>query len=728
MNAERLETLYQHYYSQLKECYPGFQHLLLLSRQGDVIWNDSELPVGPVDEIREVLLDKEKLTPSFTASNHHVELFSDLDRNYNPIGFVALLARESVKPKDTRAAHSIVKLLFTTLGVIHRYIDDIDQQDKEIDSLAAELAGRYEELNLVYSSDSNALIPALGRNALHEIVSNAATFMDVDAATLLFPDKGLEITQTQQDDKISQLGMLIERLNSTFFEYIKKHQDPLVINNQHDLRSCGIYIDIKCKLVIQPLVNFDHNTIGMLALINCDDRHDFTNSDRNLCGVLASKATTIVLQNFDPLTGLENATSFDAVLQEAFRQTRKNNEIHAVAKINVDRLAVVNDLGGHKRGDDLLKKIGQILSSSIRSKDTVARMAGDSFGILLRNCSLQQARIIMEKISKSVAEIELRIDRQIIDCSISTGLGPLNADVNNVSSIYSNLESALAEAKQHGRNNLVAYEVDDEYLLMRKDQLKWVSITQTALHENRFEVFGQPIVSLSGDDKGPHYEVLVRMLDESGDLVQPNQFIPVAENYFLMSQIDRWVINRSLKLLSDHLADHADQPIAISVNLSGQSIVERDLFDYIKERFKHYNIPPDLIRFEITESAAIANLADAQSFINRITRLGCQFALDDFGSGYSSFSYLKNLNVDFLKIDGSFVRQIVEDPVSTSMVSAINDVGHAMQIKTIAEFVEDESIIHALEDLHVDYAQGYAFAKPKPLTQCLQQTESQGND
>ncbi len=492
-----------------------------------------------------------------------------------------------------------------------------------------------------------------------------------------------------------------------------------MINNQSDLQAMGLSIKLDCKLVVQPLQNYDNNIIGMLALINFGERPDFSNSDRNLCGVLASKATAIVLQNFDPLTGLENTTSFDNALQEAFRMTRKGKEVHAVAKINVDRLAVVNDLGSHAAGDDLLKRIGQIIVNSIRSKDTVARLAGDSFGVLLRNCSLHQAKLVLEKIAKEVARIELRINKQIIDCSISSGLGPLNADVNNVSSIYSNLDSALAEAKAHGRNNLVAYEVDDEYLLMRKEQLRWVGITQTALHDNRFEVYGQPIVSLAGDDLVPHYEVLVRMLDEDGELVSPGVFIPVAENYFLMSQIDRWVINRSFQLLSDHLAVPDNQPIAISVNLSAQSIVERDLFTYIKERFQNYNLPPDLVRFEITESAAIANLSDAQAFINRITRMGCQFALDDFGSGYSSFSYLKNLNVDFLKIDGSFVRQIANDPVSSSMVSAINEVGHAMKIKTIAEFVEDQEIIDALAEIEVDFGQGYAFAKPKPLIDCL---------
>ena len=712
-------SLNEKFLPALQSVCPELQHIAYFADDGDILWKSPEWRDDFTGHILQKILDSKPVPETLRVDKSHVTLVAAPQQTKGSIALLGLVSSDPIDASARGKMQSTIDLVFQSNQVINEYVDEISQQEAEINDLAHELAGRYEELNLVYSSESNSVLPSHGRNALEEIVSNAVSFLDVDAATLLFPEKGLELTELQNPDHAGKLAVLLEKLGTTIFDYIQRHQGAIVANDKRDFQSLGINLDMKCKLIIQPLLNFDQNTIGMLALINYGNHEDFSNSDRNLCGVLSSKATSIVLQNFDPLTGLENATSFDVVLQEAFRLTRKNMETHAVAKINVDRLAVVNDLGGLSFGDELLRKIAQILTHSTRSKDTVARLAGDSFGLLLRNCTLNQAKLILEKIGKEVAKIELRVDKHIIDSTISAGLGPLNADVNNVSSIYSNLESALAEAKAHGRDNIVAYEVDDEYLLARKEQLKWVSITQTALHENRFEVYGQPIVSLGEPDSVPHYEVLVRMLGDSGELIPPNQFIPVAENYFLMSQIDRWVINRSFKLLSDHLADQDNQPISISVNLSGQSIVEHDLFGYIKERFQHYNLPPDLVRFEITESAAIANLADAQSFINRITRMGCQFALDDFGSGYSSFNYLKNLHVDYLKIDGSFVRQIVNDPVSSSMVSAINEVGHAMNIKTIAEFVETQSIINALSDLNVDFGQGYAFAKPIPLIECL---------
>lgn len=385
---------------------------------------------------------------------------------------------------------------------------------------------------------------------------------------------------------------------------------------------------------------------------------------------------------------------------------------HAIANVDIDRLAVVNDISGRDAGDLLIKKVAKTLAGMVRARDVVARLGSDKFGILLENCDLSTAKIVMKKIAYAVSSIDMEWQGESHEVSVSIGIAPVNGQTQSVTGLLSAAETARNVSKERGRNSIHVLDMEDSNLLQRKEQIRWVGRIQSALRENRFMLYAQLIQPLKGGPGKPHYEILVRMQDDDGSAISPIDFLPAAESFYLMSSIDYWVINQTFAELAQ-LNPNMEQGCGVSINLSGQSITDPSGFAaYIENKLEQYQLDARDICFEITESAAIANIDDARDFIDQVHALGCEFSLDDFGTGLSSFAYLKNLQVDYLKIDGSFVRDILKDAVSESMVGAINQVGQAMQLKTVAEFVENDAIKQKLTNIGVDYGQGYAIDKP----------------
>jgi EAL domain-containing protein (putative c-di-GMP-specific phosphodiesterase class I) len=352
----------------------------------------------------------------------------------------------------------------------------------------------------------------------------------------------------------------------------------------------------------------------------------------------------------------------------------------------------------------------------VRDHDLVARLSGDKFGVLLKNCDLMTAEVLMKKVSHGVSSLELEWEGERHQVSISIGIVPINSETKSVPSLLDSAETARNLSKQRGRNSIHVLEIEDDSLLRRKEEIRWVGRIQQALRDDRFCLYAQLIEPMQTCNSHQHYEILLRLQDEAGKIVAPGEFIPAAERFFLMSGLDLWVINRAFHELAEMHRGPCKRHCKISVNLSGQSLSDPfTLANYIENKLAEYGLDANDICFEITESAAIANLEEAATFIDQIRGLGCKFALDDFGTGLSSFSYLKNLKVDYLKIDGSFVSDIARDSVSESMVAAINQVGHALQLETVAEYVENDEIRQKLVSIGVDYGQGYGIGKPMPF-------------
>ena len=414
----------------------------------------------------------------------------------------------------------------------------------------------------------------------------------------------------------------------------------------------------------------------------------------------------------DVLTGLINRREFENRLGSSLDAIRENSEeTHALLYVDLDQFKVVNDTFGHTAGDALLRQLSEQIQTKIRSSDLLSRLGGDEFGILLERCSEERAIEVAEDIRGSIEGYRFEWQDSFTTVRCSIGVVLVTSENCDVAGLMSSADVACYSAKDMGRNQVHFYRDSDASL--RHEEMKWVSRITSAVEEERLELFFQPIIGIgkeNGEHRG-HYELLLRMRDENGELVGPNQFIPAAERYNLMSTLDRWVIHEALSELADRSED-GPAKYTIAINLSGTSLSEDRFLEFVIDELKKQKLPEGAICFEITETAAISNLSRVVHFMQALKELGCKFSLDDFGSGLSSFTYLKNLPVDYLKIDGHFISNVAEDNVDESMVKAIHEVGNAMGIETIAERVETKQVLEKLGSLGVEFAQGYYIARP----------------
>ena len=431
---------------------------------------------------------------------------------------------------------------------------------------------------------------------------------------------------------------------------------------------------------------------------------------RQLTALLTHQAT------HDALTGLVNRAELERRLQAAI-DSQETGQVHSLLYLDLDQFKVVNDTSGHVAGDALLKELGQLLRGQLRAHDTVARLGGDEFGVLLEECPPERALAIAEKLRQAVAEFPFTWGEHAFSVCVSIGHVCFHQGETTLGEVLSKADEACYLAKDLGRNRVHAYQAGDEELARRHGEMEWVGPLRKALRQGRFVLYEQKIVDLDDAAAPPHFEILLRMRDEAGRLVQPMTFIPAAERYNLMPAIDRWVISAVVAALGQRIkADAGACNCLYAINLSGGSITNAHLSQFIRDELAAHGVPGRCVCFEITETAAIGNLTHAVQLMDDLKVLGCRFSLDDFGSGMSSFAYLKRLPVDFLKIDGVFVRDIEVDPIDRAMVSAIHQIGSLMGLKTIAECVESEAILAQLRSIGVHFGQGYALGMPEPFS------------
>ena len=423
----------------------------------------------------------------------------------------------------------------------------------------------------------------------------------------------------------------------------------------------------------------------------------------------------------DALTGLANRREFERRLQELLPAARTGLLDACLLYVDLDQFKLINDTCGHQAGDEMLREVSRMLQSQLREGDTLARLGGDEFGVLLHSSSFSASMRIAERIRQGAEELRVPWGARELQTGMSIGLVQLTPHLQSLQEVLRVADMACYRAKEAGRNKVFPYHPEDQEMSRREDDMDWVRRLRKALEENRFQLYAQQISPLQNQkDEGLHIELLLRLRDESGQIVPPGTFIPAAERYGMMPTIDRWVVKRTFDLLAQH-QNTPDAPAVstCAINLSGNSLSDDSLLAYLHAQLARSGVSPTLLCFEITETSAIAHLPNAVHIIQELQQLGCRFALDDFGAGMSSFGYLKHLPVDFLKIDGSFVKEICTDPIHHAMVEAIHRIGHVMGKQTIAEFVETPEAIEALRQIGVDYGQGYAIAHPVPLEQLL---------
>ena len=475
--------------------------------------------------------------------------------------------------------------------------------------------------------------------------------------------------------------------------------EPAELQTPDQENNCSI------ELTGAPIRDSQSRIIGSVTVF-----HDVTKL-RTLTTQLSYQAT------HDALTGLINRAKFDNHLEQAIVSAGQEDNNHALFYIDLDQFKIVNDTCGHQAGDELLVQVTGMLRDALRESDILARLGGDEFGVLLSGCSLSKAKQIAESLRKLVEDFRFSWQDRVFRIGASIGVVPITESNTSLTELLKAVDTACYVAKENGRNQVHVSLPDDAAVADQHGQMQWMQRIQHAIDDDDFILYGQPIFDISGrTHQCRHVEVLLRMVEGRGSdserLIPPNAFIPAAERYHIMPAVDRWVIRKTLGWLSE---TEQDSGITYTINLSGQSLSDKDMFNFISKQISDSGADPKRICFEITESAVIANMNTAQQFVKALRDLGCLLALDDFGAGLSTFDYLKQLPVDYVKLDGSMIRDVVNSRISQAMVHAVNYVAHEMGMKTVAEYAESEEIIAALQTLSIDYAQGHALGKPEPL-------------
>lgn len=478
---------------------------------------------------------------------------------------------------------------------------------------------------------------------------------------------------------------------------------PIYLSNKLELQNYDNKTVFSVEVVVSPIFDNEGNIMGTVLVL-----HDTTEL-RGMAQQLSYQA------HHDSLTGLINRREFEERLTHAVEQVKTEDVEHVLFYMDLDQFKIINDTSGHLAGDEMLLEVTKLFSNCMRESDTLARLGGDEFGVLLEHCNTEQAQQVAEKIHKEISLFKFSWEENIFEVGVSIGIVSINDSIENITELLSSADSACYVAKEKGNNAQHIYVHGDKALTQHHGQMKWYQRIKHAFEQKQFKLYMQDIKSVSNDGVS-HAEILLRMIGEDGDIISPIQFLPTAERYHMAMDIDRWVIKSVFEELNNSTSRITLLEGVCAINLSGQSLGQEVFLEYVLSLFDEYKVDGRLICFEITETAVISNISQARNFMSEMKNKGCHFSLDDFGSGLSSFSYLKNLDVNYLKIDGSFVKNILNDKDDYNMVSMINNLGHSLGLQTIAEYVENQELIDALQDMGVDYIQGYAIDMPSPVS------------
>jgi diguanylate cyclase (GGDEF)-like protein/PAS domain S-box-containing protein len=606
-----------------------------------------------------------------------------------------------------------------------------DEQGKIMSSQLITSAGKLVDVEIMANTvelGGRKALQAVFRDVMEKKRAEEALYEEKERAQVTLHSIGDAVITTDDNCRIDYLNPVAEKLTGWSLEKASSrpldevfqiHDDKSAEPLDNLVRRCiqeGRVIHIARNTVLRgcngneydidesaaPIRRVDGRILGAVLVF-----HDVSES-RRLARKMAYDAA------HDPLTGLINRREFETRLTNALESAKKYGSRHALCYIDLDQFKIVNDTAGHEAGDVLLKQIKNLLDSCFREHDTLARLGGDEFGLLLDNCPIDRAISIAGMIVSSIREYRFVWKGRGYQIGASVGIAAVTRDTESVAVLLSHADVACYTAKELGRNQVHVYHENEGASVQRHVEILQAAGLRDALEMQRFRLFCQPIVPLQGNEsEALHYELLLRLEDEEGTLVLPGAFIPAAERYNLMTELDRWVIQTAFQNYPRVLAG---RNVRISVNLSGNSLNDESLLEFVSRQFDEFSVPPDRVCFEITETAAVTDLSRAGRFIFEIQKLGCQLALDDFGSGLSSLRYLKALPVDFLKIDSSFIRDIDRDSGNQAIVAAVNQLAHRLGIRTIAEYAVNRQVIEALRKLDIDFAQGYALGAPMPFT------------
>jgi len=581
-------------------------------------------------------------------------------------------------------------------------------QERDLADARADTAEK--ELQLIYQIDEKVRATSRSHAGLAHLIGQSGRFLGIAYSVLLLPSKRIRISATHSSWKNVNRKALDKYLINELFQKLEGQRLPVIFEipgvSGSDRPSEQAYQAMLC-----PLLDQAGNVEGVLALMGRVNNHPFEESHLRLMSHIVGKVEYVIEQSFDSMTGLMNRGGFEAQLHESMKALADTDDAHQLIYFDIDNLQLVNDTFGRNAGDEVIKRFAQIIERQLPKNAVATRLTGDDFVILLTHSSVEDAVELTEKVRNHRHELRYLQGDKSLQVTFSIGISVFNAKVTEGDALTA-AKIACDTAKDHGRDRVEVYDQQNQSIIQRYDDMSLVAQIQKTLDSDGFEILAQPIVALSKENKIERFEILLRMKDKKGNRIASSAFFSAAERYQLMPQIDRWVISNTLSRLSEHNDYLKRTGTIFAINLSGQSLGDDDILNFIEEEIDASGVPPQSLCFEVTESAAVSSRHKAQIFIDTLRKRGCKFSLDDFGAGLSSFAYLKNFKVDTLKIDGGFVRDITDNQISESMVAAITQVAKVMELETVAEYVETEKAKALISKLGVDYAQGHIVGKP----------------
>lgn len=688
---------------------------IIIDPAGDRLWHEPglapELEKSALAAARQLISAEPaaKKWQAQVAENHALLGFPLGEISGPPLGWLLLLLRSTDSAigqngPESQALADVAGLLGTALGA-----------SLEREEMTARLRSHDNELNLIYGTDGYLD----GQNSLavgmENIVLECCHHMEMDAAAILVPHQKIWASHLEE---VAETEPNWEKKLREFAEQV--HAQFVATGQKTQVNQCLLGDEIiagHANVLISPIKSRHGNPIGVFILFRRAGKKGFTPSEGKIGEVMASRIRKYMVAGLDPLTGLIDRLGFEAQVETVLSSFREKEGVCTLVKIDIDSFELINDAYSVIGGDQVLKQLADLIREHLRDDAVVARIGGDDFGLILHGFDLERAYGIVEGLREKIVQYHFAYGQRLISISVSIGLLGLGASVGNLTEVESALEVACKNAKGRGGNRIQIYEEDNRELTRRLGEISFAGKIDAALDEERFELYCQPLVPLWGANF--HYEILLRLKRENGEIYLPDLFMGAAERYNRLPDIDRWVVRTALKTLGQWAKVLEDQQICWGINLTGQSLAEESFMQFVEEQIRAVDFPPNWVYFEITESVAIRNIEQVQDFVARIKALGCSFALDDFGTGYSSYGYLKNLPVNYLKIDGSFIRNLNNDPFNQLTVQSINQLAHYLGVKTVAEYVENEEIGQIIRKIGIDYAQGYAYGKPEPLLQVL---------
>src|SRR5450631_4259173 len=700
----------------LRMLMPSLRGVVVHDGFSNLVWASDEWDLADeVDVIKDVIataltdtaefagvvrtLDADRAVYSFAMRGEHIEL----------LGVVSLIARLSGKQTEARPLQTVRQLVQPALECLRR---ELSLRSK-LGSRERDLDVRERDLELMLEISSHHSAASSDTDEFELIMKTGLERMGCALAALWVPDKNIALSLTRSGQPMSPESL--HRAQHHLMAWMRLQQRTIVVNHISKVAS---EVAAPYKILACPVRHPSERVMGVLALFNPPSAPDFDLHQTRIAEALAKRATSIIQGQYDSSTGLMTRQAFERQASALLGSTA--SATHIILYLDIDRLHVINETFGMHVGDDVIVNVTECMAKALPAGALSARISGDRLAALIPNSNMDKAAIVAEKIRAAAAAIVPRAGQGPFEVSACLGVAPIGAD-NTLAHALATAEIACKAAKDRGRNRVEMFQDSDQSIIRRHTDIMVIGKLREALGNDSFRLDAQPILPLRGNYGRPRFELLIRMLGDRGEIIPPGKFLSAAERYQLMPTVDRWVVRRACELLGKHSASVGEDIARFAINLSGQSLQDESFLAFVIEQIQKTKVPANVLCFELTETATTGNLAKAQHFMRTLQDIGCQFALDDFGTGVSSLAYLKDLSVNYLKIDGTFVRDAITNSRSESMIKAIAQLAKVMCMETIAEYVETDVLRARMADLGVDYGQGFAMGRAQPLEDLLRE-------